>query len=206
MNKVWGYDAIEYAETYGVPLNKYADPTEGAKEAISFEEAEEIASEDPSLIWCIVPETMVPVPLSHYVASAQFTLPGIVCPTPEFKHGQTVLWKKDWTRGRVSSVTLNSKMEFEYRVTFFGQSSEYPVPLESLIAAEETPHPQEEAFPAGTKVVLPEPGRSGQPGIILEARYNQKEGCWEHLVKFRNYHQWVDCGLLPLESEESYEL
>lgn len=35
----------------GVTLNKFADPLEGARENLSFEEAEEIAKEDPGLIW-----------------------------------------------------------------------------------------------------------------------------------------------------------
>ena len=46
-----GYDAIEYAETHGLKLNKYADPTEGARYKLVPERAREIAAEDPSLIW-----------------------------------------------------------------------------------------------------------------------------------------------------------
>ncbi len=46
-----GFDAIEYAEAHGLPVNKYTDPEEGARRGISTEEAREIAAEDPSLIW-----------------------------------------------------------------------------------------------------------------------------------------------------------
>jgi hypothetical protein len=45
-----GHEAIEYAERHGVTLNKYADPTEGAREGLTVEEARDVASEDPSLI------------------------------------------------------------------------------------------------------------------------------------------------------------
>lgn len=46
-----GLDAIEYAREAGTLLNKYSDPVEGAREGLSVSEAEEIASEDASLIW-----------------------------------------------------------------------------------------------------------------------------------------------------------
>lgn len=45
-----GYDAIDYARAEGLALNKYADPTEGARQGLTPEEAEEIAWDDPSLI------------------------------------------------------------------------------------------------------------------------------------------------------------
>jgi len=51
MTKLTGYDAIEYARAEGLKLNKYSDPTEGAREGLTPEEAAEIAWEDPSLIW-----------------------------------------------------------------------------------------------------------------------------------------------------------
>lgn len=46
-----GHDALDHARQHGLLLGKYADPTEDAREGLSVEEAEEIASEDPSLIW-----------------------------------------------------------------------------------------------------------------------------------------------------------
>lgn len=47
-----GYEAIEAKKNDNrVILNKYADPTEDAREDISVEDAEEIAAEDPSLIY-----------------------------------------------------------------------------------------------------------------------------------------------------------
>lgn len=47
-----GHEAIELAtKDSSVTLNKYADPTEDARENISIEDAREIAKEDPSLIY-----------------------------------------------------------------------------------------------------------------------------------------------------------
>lgn len=46
-----GHDAIEFAEQTGTTLNKYEDPVEEARSGLTVEEAREIASEDPSLIW-----------------------------------------------------------------------------------------------------------------------------------------------------------
>lgn len=51
MAKLEGRQAIEAARRSGKTLNKYADPTEGARSGLSVREAEEIAREDPSLIW-----------------------------------------------------------------------------------------------------------------------------------------------------------
>lgn len=46
-----GFDAIEYKkQNPGVELHKYNDPTEERFD-ISVEFAEEVASEDPGLIW-----------------------------------------------------------------------------------------------------------------------------------------------------------
>ena len=46
-----GHQAIEYAEEHdGCVLHKYADPTEGAR-VVTYEEALEVAVEDPALIW-----------------------------------------------------------------------------------------------------------------------------------------------------------
>lgn len=49
-----GYDAIEYARANGLTLEKYTDPVEEARSGLTPDEAEEIAKEDPSLIYIIV--------------------------------------------------------------------------------------------------------------------------------------------------------
>lgn len=48
---VSGYDAIDYAESRGSPLRKYADPTEGPRDGLTRSAALAVAREDPSLIW-----------------------------------------------------------------------------------------------------------------------------------------------------------
>lgn len=54
MKKLTGHQAIEAAQQdNSIQLHKYTDPTEDARE-VSLEEAEEIAREDASLIWCEV--------------------------------------------------------------------------------------------------------------------------------------------------------
>jgi hypothetical protein len=50
-----GLNAIDYAEAHGLTLNKYADPTEDAREGLSVSEAREVAREDASLIYVSVP-------------------------------------------------------------------------------------------------------------------------------------------------------
>lgn len=51
MSTLTGYAAIEYAERHDLPLHKYADPTEDARDDLTVAEAREVAAEDPSLIW-----------------------------------------------------------------------------------------------------------------------------------------------------------
>jgi hypothetical protein len=51
MTKLTGYDAVEYAEDHDMPLNKYADPTEDARDDLTPDEARAVAKEDPSLVW-----------------------------------------------------------------------------------------------------------------------------------------------------------
>ena len=46
-----GTEAIDYARKNDLTLNKYADPTEDARSGLTPEEAEDVAAEDPSLIW-----------------------------------------------------------------------------------------------------------------------------------------------------------
>jgi hypothetical protein len=48
---ITGYAAIEYAEANGLLLCKHSDPTEDHRAGITPDEAYEIASEDPSLIY-----------------------------------------------------------------------------------------------------------------------------------------------------------
>lgn len=36
-----------------IVINKYADPTEDAREDITLDDAREIAAEDPGLIYCV---------------------------------------------------------------------------------------------------------------------------------------------------------
>lgn len=55
MQNITGQDAIEYAREHGLTLNKYADPTEDARQGLTADEAEEIAREDPSLIYIAAP-------------------------------------------------------------------------------------------------------------------------------------------------------
>lgn len=49
--KITGWEAIDYANRNHVALNKHTDPTEGAREGLTVQEAREVAAEDPSLIW-----------------------------------------------------------------------------------------------------------------------------------------------------------
>lgn len=48
---VIGHEAIEMAKRSGRTLSKYADPTDGARTGLSVAEAEEIAKEDPALVY-----------------------------------------------------------------------------------------------------------------------------------------------------------
>ncbi len=52
-----GNAAIEMAVEKGLTLNKYADPTEGARSGLSVEEARELAKQDPSLVYLTVEMT-----------------------------------------------------------------------------------------------------------------------------------------------------
>lgn len=54
--KLTGFEAIEFAEKEGLPLNKAADSIDDAVEGLSIAEAEAIAAEDPDLIWLAVEE------------------------------------------------------------------------------------------------------------------------------------------------------
>ena len=49
--RIHGLEAIDYAEAHDLTLSKYTDPTEDARDGLSAEEARDIASDDPSLIY-----------------------------------------------------------------------------------------------------------------------------------------------------------
>ena len=52
MKMLYGQDAIQYKkENPDAELNKYTDPTEEERFDISVDFAEEVAAEDPNLIW-----------------------------------------------------------------------------------------------------------------------------------------------------------
>ena len=52
--RIHGRKALDYAYRHNVGLHKYADPIEGARSGLTFEQAYEIAKEDPSLIYAKV--------------------------------------------------------------------------------------------------------------------------------------------------------
>src|SRR4051812_30210743 len=49
--RLYGFDAIEYAEKEGLALNKAADSIDDAVEGLTIAEAEAIADDRPELIW-----------------------------------------------------------------------------------------------------------------------------------------------------------
>jgi hypothetical protein len=54
--RLTGFEAIEYAEKEGLPLNKAADAIDDEVLGLSVAEAEAIADDNPDLIWLVVPE------------------------------------------------------------------------------------------------------------------------------------------------------
>jgi len=46
-----GMQALRYADAHDLTVNKYADPTEDAREGLTIEEAVDIMHQDQSLIW-----------------------------------------------------------------------------------------------------------------------------------------------------------
>jgi hypothetical protein len=54
--KLTGFEAIEFAEKEGLPLNKAADSIDDAVEGLTIAEAEAIAADAPELIWVAVEE------------------------------------------------------------------------------------------------------------------------------------------------------
>ena len=51
MTRLTGREAVEYARENELPLCKYNDPTEDAREDLTVEEAERVLLEDPTLIY-----------------------------------------------------------------------------------------------------------------------------------------------------------
>jgi hypothetical protein len=49
-----GYTAIRYARVHRLTLRKYADLTEGARDGLTPDEAEQVAAEDPGLIYVVI--------------------------------------------------------------------------------------------------------------------------------------------------------
>jgi len=54
--RLTGFDAIEYAEKEGIALHKAPDSIDNGAEALTVAEAEDIADDDPELIWLDVPD------------------------------------------------------------------------------------------------------------------------------------------------------
>lgn len=52
--RLHGRKAMDYAYRHNVALHKYADPIEGARSGLRFDEADEIVRVDPSLIYAKV--------------------------------------------------------------------------------------------------------------------------------------------------------
>ena len=57
MTRIYGHEALEYACTNDVLLSKFSDPIEDAREGLTVDEAEDVAHEDPGLIYIDVAET-----------------------------------------------------------------------------------------------------------------------------------------------------
>jgi len=54
MRVLRGHQAIEYAETHGLSLSKYADLMGCERDGLRVFEARDIASEDPELIYLVI--------------------------------------------------------------------------------------------------------------------------------------------------------
>lgn len=53
--RLTGREAIDYARRRGATLSTYADPTADARDDVTPEEADEIAAEDPALVYVDAP-------------------------------------------------------------------------------------------------------------------------------------------------------
>jgi hypothetical protein len=54
--RLTGFEAIEFAEKEGLTLNKAADSIDPEAHGLSIAEAEAIATDDPDLIWLVIPD------------------------------------------------------------------------------------------------------------------------------------------------------
>jgi hypothetical protein len=54
--RLTGFEAIEFAEKEGLTLNKSADSIDPEAHGLSIAEAEAIATDDPDLIWLVIPD------------------------------------------------------------------------------------------------------------------------------------------------------
>jgi hypothetical protein len=51
LRRLLGHEAIDVAEVFGMTLDKYADPIEGARTGLTPAEARLVAREDPHLVY-----------------------------------------------------------------------------------------------------------------------------------------------------------
>lgn len=56
--RISGRKAIALAEAHGLELSMYTSPIEEGRDGLSLAEAQDVASEDPSLIYIDVPQGM----------------------------------------------------------------------------------------------------------------------------------------------------
>jgi hypothetical protein len=53
-----GYEAIHYAESHGLPINKSAGPMDESRTGLTVNEAIKVANQDPALIWVEVDQAV----------------------------------------------------------------------------------------------------------------------------------------------------
>lgn len=53
-----GYEAIHYAESHGLAINKSAGPMDESSTGLTVNEAIKVANQDPALIWIEVDEAV----------------------------------------------------------------------------------------------------------------------------------------------------
>lgn len=84
MVRLTGVAAIEAAESMGLLLGKYADPTEGAREGLTVSEAREVAAEDSGLVYLDVPAADgLTVVVLHGTMSVRDSAGGVWHPSDE---------------------------------------------------------------------------------------------------------------------------
>jgi hypothetical protein len=97
-----GSDAIDYASSHDLTLNKYNDPTEDAREGLTPDEARAIAREDQSLIYIDVTEDDITTPTTTTTlkADTRYTVSGNTYPhraTLQAMGGKWNAATKSWT-------------------------------------------------------------------------------------------------------------